>query len=207
MLGDPLSNIMKWPLTRLGDLAARITKGESPNWQGFKYEDRGALFVTSENVRLGELEINKPKFVPLAFHEKLARSALETGDLLINLVGASIGRSCLFKGWNGMANVNQAVGVVTLNSSRIEPSFIAHLLTSESGQRMLLGNRVEAARANISLTDLRELPIPLPPQALQRQFAQRAAVVEALKLSHRASLSELDALFDCLQDRAFQGEL
>ncbi|MCC2693460.1 hypothetical protein [Nodularia sp. LEGE 04288] len=39
------------------------------------------------------------------------------------------------------------------------------------------------------------------------EFARRAETVEKLKASHRASLSELDALFASLQHRAFRGEL
>ena len=54
---------------------------------------------------------------------------------------------------------------------------------------------------------VRAIDIPLPPLVLQRQFAHRAAAVEKLKASHRASLAQLDALFSSLQHRAFRGEL
>jgi type I restriction enzyme, S subunit len=199
--------VKAWKIEPLGDVSERITKGESPNWQGFDYQDSGALFVTSENVRLGDIDLRAPKFIPLEFHKKLRRSALKQGDLLVNLVGASIGRSCVFPGWEGPANVNQAVGVVTLDPARIEFAFLAGLLTSQSGQRHLLGNRVDAARANISLTDLRQLRIPLPPLALQREFGWRIAGVEKLKAAHRASLGQLNTLFAALQYRAFRGEL
>jgi len=57
------------------------------------------------------------------------------------------------------------------------------------------------------MTQLRALPIPLPPLPLQREFARHVTAVEALKASHRASLTELDALFASLQHRAFRGEL
>ena len=207
MFGDPATNPKGWPIKPLGEVAERITKGESPKWQGFDYQDDGALFVTSENVRLGEIDLGAPKFIPFGFHKKLSRSELRQGDLLVNLVGASIGRSCVFPGWNGPANVNQAVGVITMDPTLIELAFIAGLLISHSGQKLLLGNRVEAARANISLTDLRDLRIPLPPLSLQRDFARRAAAVEKLKAAHRASLAEMDALFAALQHRAFRGEL
>ncbi len=41
----------------------------------------------------------------------------------------------------------------------------------------------------------------------QREFARRVTAVEQLKTAHRASLSELAALFATLQHRAFRGEL
>lgn len=50
-------------------------------------------------------------------------------------------------------------------------------------------------------------PALCPPLSLQKEFAERVEAVEELKKSHRASLSELDALFASLQHRAFRGEL
>jgi type I restriction enzyme S subunit len=41
----------------------------------------------------------------------------------------------------------------------------------------------------------------------QELFTGRIAAVEKLKTAHRRSLTEIDALFACLQHRAFRGEL
>jgi type I restriction enzyme S subunit len=206
LFGDPVSNPMGWDVALLGKTAKRITKGQSPNWQGFNYQDSGALFVTSENVRDGHLDISKPKFVPLEFNEKLKGSQLRLGDLLINLVGASIGRSCLFSGYLGPANVNQAVGIVSIDDP-VLTNYIAQLLQTQQGQTLLTGRIVEAARANVSLTNLRELPIPTPPLPLQQKFAGFVESIERQKTTQRAHLAELDALFAALQHRAFRGEL
>ena len=43
--------------------------------------------------------------------------------------------------------------------------------------------------------------------SLQSEFAHRVETVEKLKTAHRASLSELNALFASLQHRAFRGDL
>lgn len=206
LFGDPVKNPMGWEVFLLGKAANRITKGQSPNWQGFNYQDSGALFVTSENVRDGHLDISKPKFVPLEFNQKLKSSQLRVGDLLINLVGASIGRSCLFTGYLGPANVNQAVGIVSIDDP-VLTNYIVQLLQTQQGQTLLTGRIVEAARANVSLANLRELPIPIPPLPLQQKFAAIVESIELQKAAQRAHLAELDALFAALQHRAFRGEL
>jgi type I restriction enzyme S subunit len=207
LFGDPLTNPKGWERIPLGQKVERITKGESPKWQGFDYQNDGALFVTSENVRLGSIDLSSPKFVPLEFNQKLFRSELKPGDLLVNLVGASIGRSCIFPGYGRPSNINQAVAVVTVDGTSLNNTFLSGLLTTERGQWMLLNNRVEGARANISLTDLRELVIPMPPISLQSEFARRVETVEKLKTAQQASLYKLDALFASLQHRAFRAEL
>jgi type I restriction enzyme S subunit len=59
----------------------------------------------------------------------------------------------------------------------------------------------------ISVSEVRGTPVALPPLALQQTFATRIQAVEALKATHRAALTELDALFASLQHRAFTGGL
>lgn len=54
---------------------------------------------------------------------------------------------------------------------------------------------------------IRKLVSPLPPLAVQVDFARRTQAIGKPRTSHRASLAELDAFFASLQHRAFAGEL
>lgn len=64
-----------------------------------------------------------------------------------------------------------------------------------------------SSQANLFQGQLREIAVYLPPLPLQQTFARRATAIETLKATHRAALTELDALFASLQHRAFRGEL
>lgn len=181
------------------DVTTLIGKGGSPRWQGFNYSDIGMLFITSENVRDGFLDISKPKYLPLAFHEKLRRTKLQKGDILINLVGASIGRSCEVKIELGEANVNQAVAVFRVKE-QYWTSFIAYYFQAPATIERILDMQVDAARPNVSLSDLRGFMIPLPP------FPEQQAIAEALndtdELIH--SLDQLIAKKQDLKQAAMQ---
>ena len=86
-----------WMEKKVKDLSLLITKGSSPKWQGNSYvNSEGILFVTSENVREGCLEFNPAKFVDNSFNIKQRRSILKKFDVLVNIVGASIGRAAIF---------------------------------------------------------------------------------------------------------------
>ncbi len=74
-------------------------------------------------------------------------------------------------------------------------------------QKALEDAAPESAQKNINLAILRSLKIPVPPFPLQESFATRIQAVESLKTTHRAALTELDALFASLQHRAFAGTL
>ncbi len=197
--------------SRLEDLSSRVTKGESPEWQGFTYQDTGPLFIRSENVLWGSLDPRNAIHIPQGFHEKLSRCQLRKDDVLINLVGASIGRACAVPGDLGDANVNQAVGVISPDKEKLVPDFLVHFLLSPIAQDTIHGGKVETARPNISLGDIRDLEIPTPPLAEQRRIVAELdalqAEVDALTRLQAETAAKLDALLPAILDRAFRGEL
>lgn len=54
---------------------------------------------------------------------------------------------------------------------------------------------------------IKEMPIPLPPLALQNRYANLMRKLSDVRAGSRRSALELDALFCSLQHRAFRGEL
>lgn len=202
MFGDQIAKKSGWPKRPLGELTSRITKGESPGWQGFEYTSEGPMFITSENVLWGSLDVTEPKRIPPAFHKKLSRSIVRANDILLNLVGASIGRCCLVPSGLGEANINQAVAVVSLGEY-ILPDFLANLLLSQDAQNYFHGGKVEGARANISLSDVREYKTVVPPLPLQQEFARRVTEIRELEASQATSRVHLEHLFQSMLQRAF----
>lgn len=168
-----------WEILRGEEITTIIAKGASPNWQGFSYTNSGMLFITSENVRNGYLDIKKQKYLPLEFHEKISRSKLKNGDILINLVGASIGRSCQIRQEIGEANINQAVAIFRVGEF-YDSGYIACYLNSPQCIDRILRMQVDAARPNISLGGLRNFTIPFPSRSEQKAIAAALSDVDAL---------------------------
>ena len=199
-----------WVWTSLDACTDLITKGESPRWQGHEYVASGVPFVRSENVLWGTLDVSSPVHIPEEFHRKLARSQLRPQDVLINLVGASIGRSAVVPDSLERGNVNQAVAVIRVNAALL-PEYLMYLLISPSVQATLQGEKVDVARANISLTNLRELSICLPPLAEQRRIVARIealfAQADAVEAAVARGLRRLEQFERSVLARAFRGEL
>ncbi|WNK57682.1 restriction endonuclease subunit S [Pantoea agglomerans] len=159
-----------WKFIKARDVCELITKGASPRWQGFEYTNNGALFVTSENVLHKEVDISSPKFIPHEFSEKnLKRSQLKRGDILVNIVGASIGRCALWDGSYEKANVNQAVALLRPTNA-VDPRWLLAQFYSSRGQAYFGLNKVDNARPNLSLKSLSEFEFYLPPKEKQIQI-------------------------------------
>ena len=204
MFGDIVVNTHSLPALLLKDLALLITKGASPNWQGFNYveDEKQTLFVTSENVREGYLDFSKTKYIEDGFNEKQKRSVLKKGDFLINIVGASIGRAAQFK-IDKKANINQAVALVRVEDERIVDGYLLEYLNSEKAIQMYLSMQSDTGRANLSLEDIGNLVILLPTVKEQRMFADFVKQIDKSKLSVQKSLEKLETLKKALMQKYF----
>jgi type I restriction enzyme S subunit len=195
-----------WRWAKLAELTELITKGSSPKWQGIAYvsESEGILFITSENVGNYVLrKLDDLKYVSKGFNEIEPRSILKRGDILMNLVGASIGRTAVYDLHDG-ANINQAVALIRLvrETDGICPRFLLNYLNSPAAINNMLSSRVVNALPNISLTDAREFAVPIPPLAEQRRIVakveQLMALVDALEQQLAASRSTAAKLLTAL---------
>ncbi|EGT2190519.1 hypothetical protein GM168_01540 [Clostridium perfringens] len=205
MFGDQNTNSKNLEKVYLKDISELITKGASPNWQGIEYvdDDTQTLFVTSENVREGYIDLSKKKYLMDAFNEKQKRSILNNGDFLINIVGASIGRAAQFN-LDIKANINQAVALVRIKKGLVNDKYMLEYLNSPKALQMYKSMQVSVARANLSLQNINDLEILLPPMELQNQFANFVKQVDKLKFEMENSLKELKENFDSLIQKDFK---
>ena len=188
MFGDPVSNPYKLPLVFLGELSELITKGASPSWQGFNYTDDPSqtLFLTSENVKNGYIDLSSPKYIEDKFNTKQKRSIVHKGDFLINIVGASIGRAAQFN-LNCKANMNQAAALVRINDNRIRDKYLLTYLNSDKAQLMYNSMKSDTGRANLSLKDISELSILLPSIEEQLIFEKFVSQIDKSKYNYSSS--------------------
>ena len=189
MFGDPVTNPKGLPIVALGELSKLITKGASPSWQGFSYTDDSSqtIFVTSENVREGYIDLSSPKYIEDGFNEKQKRSVIHKGDFLINIVGASIGRAAQFN-LDCKANMNQAAALVRVNDSRVRDKYLLTYLNSDRAQRMYDSMKSDTGRANLSLQDISDLLILLPNVEQQIEFEMFANHVDKSKFGKLSTL-------------------
>jgi type I restriction enzyme S subunit len=164
-----------WTWCRLGEVSNTITKGSSPKWQGVQYvdsKDKGILYITSKNVDSFKIDLSNITYVEEKFNEIEPRSILQKGDLLTNIVGASIGRTALYD-LDEIANINQAVCIVRIEHSYINKQFLLFLMNSDFIIQMMFTMQFAPGRANLSMSDLANFPIPLPPLSEQQRIVEK----------------------------------
>ena len=195
-----------WEVKKGIEITSKITKGQSPKWQGFEYQNEGILFVTSENIRDGYIDVSEPKYLPLEFNNKIKNSQLAKGDVLINIVGASIGRCAIFDLDVECANTNQAVCVFRPNDEN-DSAFLSYYLQDETTQKRLFRTQVETARANLSLGDFRKFKFVIPKKEEQVRIAAKINQFNKTILDRVNKITSLERLKKSLMQNLLTGRV
>ena len=189
----------EWDEVRLGDLSEVITKGTTPTSLGFRFTDTGINYVKSESVTFdGWIDRSKFARIDAETHAALKRSQLKEGDVLFSMAGVYIGKTAVVPKDILPANTNQAVGIVRLNQTRAHPRFIDYFLRNPS-YNLFLNNLVsQSAQPNLNLSEIRNLPIALPPLAEQKAIAAvLGALDDKIELNRRMNAT-LEAMAQAL---------
>ena len=72
---------------------------------------------------------------------------------------------------------------------------MCHYINSAYGKRFVEKNKVGIAQQNFGAKALAELPIFLPPLALQREFAAFVEKVDKLRVNVRETVAKMDTLY------------
>ena len=134
-----------------------------------------------------------------------AKSKPQQNDILITKDG-TIGR-CAVVDVNFPICINQSVTLVQLKLDKVMPVYLTSYIIYPSVKAFLNGMGKGQALKHLQITELAKMPIPLPPLALQNEFAQRVNEIRELEARQATSRTGLDALFQSMLHRAFNGEL
>jgi len=207
MFGDPALNTKKIPLVKCGDISSHVSSGSTPLGGQKTYFKSGILFIRSQNVHMNKLDLSDVAYISEAVHNKMKRTWVKNGDVLLNITGASIGRVAYFIGKDNSANVNQHVCIIRPKKEKIVPEYLSFLISMPNYQKKIFALNAGATRQAFNFEQIKKFEIPIAPMEHQQKFAALVQKVEKLKEKQRESEKELNNLFNSLMQRAFRGEI
>jgi type I restriction enzyme S subunit len=120
-----------WDVFKLGYLTSKIGSGKTPSGGAEIYQDDGVPLIRSQNVYDDGLRLDDVVFISDEIDEELRASRVKPNDILLNITGGSIGRSCLVPDNIGRANVNQHVCIIRLlNANSSMNEWVAYFFKS-----------------------------------------------------------------------------
>lgn len=170
-----------WRTTTLGASCATVTKGTTPTSIGREFTSAGVTFLKAESISIsGRALPEQVAFIHESTHALLRRSQLAPGDLLVSIAGV-LGRVGYVHADDLPANINQALAIVRLSKqSDLDRFYTFHCLRSPVIGKQIRDISVQAAQANISLQNVREFRVPVPPLLEQEAIASVLGDADAL---------------------------
>ncbi len=159
-----------WKLTKLKHVVSKIGSGVTPRGGSEAYQDSGIPLLRSQNIHFDGLRLDDVAFISEEIHDDMSNSKVKSGDVLLNITGASIGRCFYWPDGNQEANVNQHVCIVR-PSEKADTRFIYNFLCSGIGQFQIDYCQNGANREGLSNEQLGGFFFPLPPLPEQKAIA------------------------------------
>ena len=123
-----------WNLGKVKYCTTKIGSGKTPKGGAEVYTDSGVLFLRSQNVYNEGLLLDSPTYITNEVDEDMASTRVQANDILLNITGGSIGRSCIFPAEHLPANVNQHVSIIRVQQDKVLPGIMHYFWISRIGQ-------------------------------------------------------------------------
>ena len=204
MFGDMYLNSKGWPeakLESMADVVSGITKGRKT-----KAEDLTEVpYMAVSNVKDGYIDWTTVKTIE-ATQQEIEQYRLLADDVLMTEGGDpdKVGRGAIIKEPLENCIHQNHIFRVRLDEPMILPEFFAEYLQHQRSKRYFLGCAKQTTGiASINMTQLRALPVLMPPLSKQEEFVLFKAQVDKSKIEVQKALDETQQLFDSLMQQYF----
>ena len=161
----------EWEKCKLGELTTKVGSGSTPKGGNAVYTSVGHCFVRSQNVGMGYLILDDIAHIDDDIHKKHKATEINEDDVLLNITGASIGRTAIATKEIEGGNVNQHVCIIRANS-KVSPKFLCNYIQTKKIQNYIQSLQTGGSREGLNFVQIRSFPISLPGIAEQSQIAQ-----------------------------------
>jgi len=193
------------PLDQLAAVVSGVAKGRKFNGE----KPVTVAYLRVANVQAGYLDLTELKTIE-ALPREVEELSLKKGDVLLTEGGDfdKLGRGAMLDQDLPNCIHQNHVFRVRCEQSQLLPEYFASFLLAQNARLYFLRCAKKTSNlASINMTQLRALPVPVPPLPLQKGFAERLREIRGLESTQVQSRIRLDALFASLLDKAFKGEL
>ena len=207
LVASPLGEMpVGWSTTTLAEVTSKIGSGATPRGGDRAYISQGTAFIRSQNVYDSEFVWQGLAFISDTDAEQLRGVTVQPDDVLLNITGASILRTCVVEQQVLPARVNQHVAIVRAKPTVPARYLHFHLLRAQT-KAYLLGLDAGASRQAVTKAHIESVPIMLPTPALLQKFNETCAPMFSMMDNNRVQTRTLAILRDTLLSRLLSNEL
>lgn len=184
-----------WPLQPLREVTTKIGSGATPRGGKSVYVAEGTTFIRSQNVYDNQFSGEDIARISTDAAHALNGVAVESGDVLVNITGESVTRTCSMDARFLPARVSQHVSIVRADPHLVDPAFLLYVLLSPPLKtRMHTLSHAGATRRALTKSHLEGLKVPVPPLSEQQRIAGVLGAFDDLIETNQRTCENLESL-------------
>ncbi len=181
-----------WEQRKLDDVTVKIGSGKTPSGGENAYVDAGIPLIRSQNVNDNKVDFEDIVYIDESTDKLMMNSRVFANDVLLNITGASIGRSAVYKGLDE-ANVNQHVCIIRPIEG-YHPDFIQLNLASDRGQKQIKSSQAGGGREGLNFQQIGKMEFVFPTLDEQKQIGNYFNNIDHLITLHQREYEKLQEL-------------
>lgn len=195
-----------WCWTSFAQVSDRVTVGHVGSMKD-EYIEEGIPFLRSQNVRENKFDPEGLTFISRAFHKKIIKSSLESGDLVVVRSG-NVGVACVIPKILQEANCSDLV--IVKQPRAILPDYGAFYMNSVAKSHVN-SKQVGVALTHFNTKSMAEMQIPVPPLDEQKSIITDVKklfkIIENIVQQYQQSKDTISQLEQSILAEAFRGAL
>jgi len=195
-----------WRCSNLREVTAKIASGATPRGGGSVYIPEGVALIRSQNVYDSHFVWDGLARITEAAADALRGVTVEHGDILLNITGASILRTCVVDPDVLPARVNQHVCIIR-PAAEIPTRYVHLHLLQPSTRSFLMGMDAGASRQAVTKGHIESVPLVIPEVAVLEIFASLMCPLFRAVTKHTSESRSLACIRDTLLPKLISGEL
>jgi type I restriction enzyme S subunit len=206
MFGDPSTNPKGWPVKAL-TLVCDCYSGGTPSKANGEYWTGNLPWFSPKDLKQDDL-FDSEDHVSEAVIAATGLRLLPPDTVVIVVRGMILAHTFPVSVLRVTATINQDLkALLPIAGLEVDSQFLAHCLRVQNHGALSYVSESAHGTKRLDSEALGRIRVLLPPIPAQRDFSQRVARVGEAKSTQTDSLHQIEALFESLQHRAFQGEL
>lgn len=184
----------EWKKVKLKDCCIKIGSGSTPQGGSTVYIDSGTSLIRSQNVYNLSFDYNGLTHITEDAAKKLNGVTILKNDILLNITGDSVARTCIVPDNVLPARVNQHVAIVRVDDKTMNSNYLNYYLASPKMQARMLSLAVGKGASRNAMTKqmIENFEVPCPPIETQIRIATILSRYDSLIENYQKQIKLLE---------------
>ena len=157
-------------MLRIKDYTTKVGSGVTPRGGAETYLDEGIPLFRSQNVTNDGFLMDDIAFISEEVDESMKGTRVKSGDVLLNITGASIGRCFYTSDDFERGNVNQHVCIIRPKKNKVMSRYLYYCIISDMGQQQIDLTQTGANREGLAVEDIKGFSFDIPSLSRQQRI-------------------------------------